>query len=247
MANSANFDSSTLNKSISSSIRLSRTHVTLSSSNQYDEQGDNEIDTIKSMEYIFKFAFRSRELLSLYNRSNNSQLDLKEDSFDSDVNNIFDKLTRIAVLQPNANVPGQTTFSMDNSIGSNADLTKVQSYILKYSINLMPILISSKRYSMRKISQFFTGFLGSRFILQTQFLSKLIKSKLFEHAESREVLIEPICKTISDLLMIQSVDDDKSKIYKQLDHIGKIIAELMDVLEKKNVILSFFLLFIDLK
>lgn len=35
-----------------------------------NEEKDNEkaINTIKSMEYIFKFAFRSRELLSLYNR-----------------------------------------------------------------------------------------------------------------------------------------------------------------------------------
>ena len=33
-----------------------------------DKETENFINTIKSMEYIFKFAFRSRELLSLYNR-----------------------------------------------------------------------------------------------------------------------------------------------------------------------------------
>lgn len=33
-----------------------------------EKENENAINTIKSMEYIFKFAFRSRELLSLYNR-----------------------------------------------------------------------------------------------------------------------------------------------------------------------------------
>jgi hypothetical protein len=228
-------------KSISfSSTSYSRANVTSLSSNRHDEKFYNEIDTLKSMEYIFKFAFRSRELLSLYNRSNSSQSDLKEDSFDTDVNNIFNKLTQIVNLQSNSNMPGHLTLSIDNN--SHVDLTKIQSYILKYSINLMPILINSKRYSMRKISQFFAGFLESRYILQTQFLSKMIKSKLFEFVESREVLVEPICNTISGLLMIQSVDDDKSKMYKHLDHVGRIIAEFMDVLEKKHVNFNFFYL-----
>jgi hypothetical protein len=35
---------------------------------QEEKENENAINAIKSMEYIFKFAFRSRELLSLYNR-----------------------------------------------------------------------------------------------------------------------------------------------------------------------------------
>ena len=37
-------------------------------SSHEEKENENAINTIKSMEYIFKFAFRSRELLSLYNR-----------------------------------------------------------------------------------------------------------------------------------------------------------------------------------
>lgn len=39
--------------------------------NNEEKDNENAINTIKSMEYIFKFAFRSRELLSLYNRYDN--------------------------------------------------------------------------------------------------------------------------------------------------------------------------------
>ena len=49
---------------------LNGTHTAASSNQHHHDEKENEnaINTIKSMEYIFKFAFRSRELLSLYNR-----------------------------------------------------------------------------------------------------------------------------------------------------------------------------------
>ena len=120
-------------KSISfSSTSYSRANVTSLSSNRHDEKFYNEIDTLTSMEYIFKVAFRSRELLSLYNRSNSSQSDLKEDSFDTDVNNILNKLTQIVNLQSNSNMPGHLTLSIDNN--SHVDLTKIQSYILNKNL-----------------------------------------------------------------------------------------------------------------
>ena len=126
--------------------------------------------------------------------------DLKSDPFDHDVAVIFAKLKDITdlTLKYSNNV-------FDSSYSSfEANLTKIQSFILKNLINLMPILISSKRYSMNKIrsvfffnlfmikflisltrmdiySEFYIGFLNSRYVLQTHFLSKLIRTKLFEH------------------------------------------------------------------
>jgi hypothetical protein len=84
---------------------------------------------------------------------------------------IFYKLNQISNLK-----------SQNNDLtSSGAHLTKIQSYILKYSISLLPILIKSKRYPMQRISEFYIGFLQSRFALQTQFLSKFIKTPLFEN------------------------------------------------------------------
>lgn len=57
---------------------------------------------------------------------------------------------------------------------------KTQSYILKYVIHLLPILINSERFKLKTIAEFYVGFLQSRFCLQTQFLTKLIRSRLFE-------------------------------------------------------------------
>lgn len=73
--------------------------------------------------------------------------DLKTDSFDHDVAAIFAKLKDITdlTLKYSNNV-------FDSSYSSyEANLTKIQSFILKNLINLMPILINSKRYSMSKI------------------------------------------------------------------------------------------------
>ena len=148
-----------------------------------------------------------------------------DDTFDFDVEQIFQKLTQIATLKI-------------GDILQAADLTKIQSFILKYSITLMPILIESKRYSIEKISQLYIGFLSSKFVLQTQFLSKLIKSKLFEIEESRSVLIEPMCRTIRSLLRIEGLNIEEKKqgfIEARHEAVVKILAELMDVLEKKNI------------
>lgn len=186
---------------------------------------ETALNTIKSIEYIFKFAFRSRELLSQCYRSN-QQFSVKDDTFDTNVENIFDKLTQIVTLKVNSADSIQV-----------ADLTKIQSFILKYSITLMPILINSKRYSIQRISRFYIGFLKSKFVLQTKFLSKLIKSKLFENPESRCIIIEPLCSTLKNLLTIESHYEEKRQgpIESRLEAVGKIISELMDVLEKKNI------------
>jgi hypothetical protein len=120
-----------------------------------EKENDNVVNTIKSMEYIFKFAFRSRELLSMYNRSNNPQSDLKNDTFDTDVVNIFTKLTEITALNPKGLIynPNNTnTMTFDAGfMSTEANLTKIQSFILKYLISLLPILIQSKRYPIGKI------------------------------------------------------------------------------------------------
>ena len=100
----------------------------------------------------------------------------KNDTFDSDIENIFLKLTEIAIIKNSSSNISINEYSN----GSYGTLTKIQSFILKYSISLLPILIQSKRYSMQKISEFYIGFLQSRFILNTQFLTKFIRTKLFE-------------------------------------------------------------------
>ncbi len=69
---------------------------------------------------------------------------IKNDTFDVDIESIFVKLTEIATLKTGAN--GEFT-----STGTQANLTKIQSFILKYSISLLPILLQSKRFSMQKI------------------------------------------------------------------------------------------------
>jgi hypothetical protein len=174
MSNATDTSSKSNTRSSSSSIQQSE-----------EKESESVINTIKSMEYIFKFAFRSRELLSLYNRSNNPQSDLKSDTFDADIANIFAKLTEIATLNPkgqlyNPNNTNSMTYDA-GCMGVEANLTKIQSFILKNLISLLPILIQSKRYPIGRISEFYIGFLQSRFILQTQFLSKFIRTKLFEN------------------------------------------------------------------
>lgn len=124
-----------------------------------EDRDENCINTIKSIEYIFKFAFRSRELLSLYSRSNNPQSDGKGDSFDLDVAMIFQKLTDISnlTLRGGASLNSSNSFdgtSVCYSSGSEANLTKFQSFILKNLISLMPILIQSKRFSIQRIRFF---------------------------------------------------------------------------------------------
>ena len=150
---------------------------------------------------------------------------VKDDTFDSDVEQIFEKLTQIATLKI-------------GDILQAADLTKIQSFILKYSITLMPILIESKRYSIEKISQLYIGFLSSKFVLQTQFLSELIKSELFETEGSRHVLIGPMCRTIRSLLRMEDLNNGATEpglIEARHEAVVKILTEIMGVLEKKRI------------
>lgn len=99
----------------------------------------------------------------------------------------------------------------------------------------MPILIDSERYTIEKISQLYTGFLQSKFVLQTQFLSKLIKSKLFESPKSRNIIMPPLCEAFKTLLTITDSEKKQGKFEVKLEAVGRIIAELMHVLEKPNI------------
>jgi hypothetical protein len=81
-------------------------------------------------------------------RSSNPHNELKiGDTFDLDVANIFSKLTHIAKLK---SLPQQKQINAAAS-PQKVYLTKIQSFILKYSVTLMPILIESKRYPMQRI------------------------------------------------------------------------------------------------
>ena len=86
-------------------------------------------------------------------RSNNQQSDLKNDSFDTDIENIFSKLTDITMLNAKNFISNfNNTASYSNHDANNeATLTKMQSFILKNLIGLLPILLNSKRYSITKI------------------------------------------------------------------------------------------------
>jgi hypothetical protein len=80
-------------------------------------------------------------------RANNLQTELKGDTFDADVANIFAKLNDIT------NLTLKYSNNMFDVSYSNfeANLTKIQSFILKNLISLMPILIDSKRYTIGRI------------------------------------------------------------------------------------------------
>lgn len=56
--------------------------------------------------------------------------------------------------------------------------------------------------------------------------------------ESRRVVIEPLCNTLTNLLLVDifSSNEDKSKTDAKLDLVGKVFAELMDVIEKRNIV-----------
>ena len=81
----------------------------------------------------------------------------------------------------NNNVSSSSNIYIENSVSSlDTDILRTQSFILKNVINLLPLLIQSKRFLSTTIAEFYIGFLQSIYCLKTQFLSKLIKSKLFE-------------------------------------------------------------------
>ena len=56
--------------------------------------------------------------------------------------------------------------------------------------------------------------------------------------ESRRVIIEPLCKALTNLLIIDNTNEDKSKIDQKLEQVGKVFAELMDVIEKKSIVFN---------
>ena len=81
----------------------------------------------------------------------------------------------------NSDPTSSSNIYVDDSVSSlDTDILRTQSFILKNVINLLPILIQSKRFLLTNIAEFYVGFLQSIYCLKTQFLSKLIKSKLFE-------------------------------------------------------------------
>jgi hypothetical protein len=114
-------------------------------------------------------------------------------------------------------------------------LIKIQSYILKNVISLLPILMDSKRFSNKTIAEFYIGFLCSKFCLNTKFLSKLINSRLFEIQESRNLIIEPLCKTLSKMILLET-SEERHVIDARLESIGRLFTELMNVLEKKDIV-----------
>lgn len=50
------------------------------------------------------------------------------------------------------------------------------------------------------------------------------------------MLIEPLCRSITNLITIDNRNEEKAKIDAKLESVGKVFAELMDVLEKKNIV-----------
>ncbi|RNA41495.1 dedicator of cytokinesis 3-like isoform X1, partial [Brachionus plicatilis] len=196
----------------------------------YSEINDElTINAIKSIEYIFKFAFRSRELLSIYNKSNN--INTKGETFNKDIEDIFKLMVEFTKLDPKKT---SSIYESMADISPQAKITKIQSFILKNVVNLITILLISNRYSIESISKLYVGFFESRFVLQTQFLSKIIKTKLFEFSESRKILLEPMCKVIAHYLTYEN-DNECDKINQGIQTLGKITAELMNVLEKQKI------------
>ena len=49
--------------------------------------------------------------------------------------------------------------------------------------------------------------------------------------------MERLCSTLNNLLIIDNVNEEKAKIESKLEQVGKVFAELMDVLEKKNIVM----------
>ena len=94
-----------------------------------------------------------------------------KDHFEADVVDIFNICAEMTQ-------PRQLALSDDSDYRKN--LTKIQSHIIKHIINILPILIDSKRFQMSFIAEMYNKFLTSQYCLQMNFLSKLIKSKLFE-------------------------------------------------------------------
>lgn len=111
-----------------------------------DEKEELTLNTIKSIEFVFKFAFRSRELLTVYNKSNHQNT--KEEIFDKDIENIFRQMVRITKL----NSSKTTDKVMIDEIKNKTKKIKItQLLILNNVINLIPILIKSKRYSIESV------------------------------------------------------------------------------------------------
>jgi len=55
--------------------------------------------------------------------------------------------------------------------------------------------------------------------------------------ESRRVIVEPLCKAFINLLTLDNTNEDKTKIDQKLEQVGKVFSELMDVIEKKSIVI----------
>lgn len=65
---------------------------------------------------------------------------------------------------------------------------------------------------------------------------KIKIKKIPNDLESRRVLMEQICKSITSLLSVEMSNEDRTKIDVKLEAVGKVLTELMDVIEKKNIV-----------
>ncbi len=59
--------------------------------------------------------------------------------------------------------------------------------------------------------------------------------------------MEKLCVALSNLLTIDNSNEEKSKVGTRLESVGKVFTELMDVLEKKNIVLFEILFDFDSK
>jgi hypothetical protein len=48
--------------------------------------------------------------------------------------------------------------------------------------------------------------------------------------------MEKLCGSLNTLLTIDNSNEDKLKIASRLESVGKVFVELLDVLEKKNIV-----------
>ena len=59
--------------------------------------------------------------------------------------------------------------------------------------------------------------------------------KKINKKESRQVIMDSLCSCLKNLLTIE-INFDESKTDIRLELVGKVLSELMDVLERKNIV-----------
>ena len=57
--------------------------------------------------------------------------------------------------------------------------------------------------------------------------------------ESRRVIVEPLCKAFINMLTLDNTNEDKAKVDQKLEQVGRVFSELMDVIEKKSIVIFF--------